>query len=124
MFRELDVGQSALLTDIAMCINHYRLEAFAVLRDCWPGAPADFRDSLLVASAMFRLPAANDFLIGLIAGKDPSARAAISALAINRHNRRSPPASPPRLRPTVRRRCGNGSERSSRWSRPSGTERV
>ena len=23
--RELDVGQSALLTDIAMCINHYRL---------------------------------------------------------------------------------------------------
>src|SRR5579872_1949879 len=25
MFRELDVGQSALLADIAMCINHYRL---------------------------------------------------------------------------------------------------
>ncbi len=25
MFRELDVGQSALLTDIAMCINYYRL---------------------------------------------------------------------------------------------------
>ena len=24
MFRELDVGQSALLTDIAMCINYYR----------------------------------------------------------------------------------------------------
>ena len=25
MLRELDVGQSALLTDLAMCINHYRL---------------------------------------------------------------------------------------------------
>jgi hypothetical protein len=25
MFRELDLGQSALLTDIAMCINYYRL---------------------------------------------------------------------------------------------------
>ena len=25
MFHELDVGQSALLTDIAMCINYYRL---------------------------------------------------------------------------------------------------
>jgi hypothetical protein len=27
MFRELDVGQSALLTDIAMHINYYRLFA-------------------------------------------------------------------------------------------------
>ncbi len=35
---------------------------------------------------MFRLPAANDFLIGLIAGKDPNARAALSALAVHRHN--------------------------------------
>lgn len=25
MIRELDVGQSALLTDIAMCLNYYRL---------------------------------------------------------------------------------------------------
>jgi HEAT repeat protein len=63
-----------------------RPEAFAVLRDYWPGAPADLRESLLVALAMFRLPAANDFLIGLIAGKDPNARAALSALAIHRHN--------------------------------------
>jgi hypothetical protein len=63
-----------------------RPEAFTVLRDCWPAAPADLREALLVALAMFRLPAANDFLIGLIAGKDPSARAALSALAIHRHN--------------------------------------
>jgi HEAT repeat protein len=63
-----------------------RPEAFAILRDYWPGAPADLRESLPVALAMFRLPAANDFLIGLIAGKDPYARAALSALAIHRHN--------------------------------------
>jgi HEAT repeat protein len=63
-----------------------RPEAFAVLRDYWPGAPADLRESLLVALAMFRMPTANDFLIGLIAGKDPSACAALSALAIHRDN--------------------------------------
>ncbi len=52
-------------------------------------APPDLRESLLVALAMFRLPAANDFLIGLIAGKDPSARAALSAMAVHRHNPKS-----------------------------------
>jgi HEAT repeat protein len=63
-----------------------RPEAFAVLTDYWPGAPAELRESILVALAMFRLPAANDFLIGLIAGNDPSARSALSAMAIHRHN--------------------------------------
>jgi HEAT repeat protein len=63
-----------------------RPEAFAVLMEYWPGAPPGLRESVLAALAMFRLPAANDFLIGLIAGKDPSARAALSALVIHRHN--------------------------------------
>lgn len=63
-----------------------RPEAFALLRDYWSEAPTDLRESLLIALAMFRLPAATDFLIGLIAGKDPSARAALSALAIYRDN--------------------------------------
>lgn len=63
-----------------------RPEAFAVLRDYWPAAPADLRESLLVAMALFRLPTANQFLIALIARKDPSARAALSALAIHRDN--------------------------------------
>jgi len=63
-----------------------RPEAFAVLRDYWPVAPADLRESLLVALAMFRLPAANDFLISLIAGKDTSACSVLSAMAIHRHN--------------------------------------
>jgi HEAT repeat protein len=63
-----------------------RPEALAVLRDYWPVAPDELREALLVALATFRLPAANDFLIGLIAGKDPSARAALSALAIHKEN--------------------------------------
>jgi HEAT repeat protein len=63
-----------------------RPEALAVLRDFWPRAPADLHESLLAALAMFRLSDANDFLIGLIASKDPSASAALSALAIHRHN--------------------------------------
>jgi HEAT repeat protein len=63
-----------------------RPEAFAVLRDYWPGAPAGLRESLLVALAMFRMPTATLFLIDLIASKDPSARAALSALAIYRDN--------------------------------------
>jgi HEAT repeat protein len=63
-----------------------RPEAFAVLRDYWRVAAADVRESLLIALAMFRMQSANDFLIGLIASKDPSARAALSALAIHRDN--------------------------------------
>jgi HEAT repeat protein len=83
----LQAQESALQGTAAFALAETRRpEAFAALRDCWPGAPADLRESLLVALAMFRLPAANDFLIGLIAGKDPSARGALSALAIHRHN--------------------------------------
>jgi HEAT repeat protein len=61
-------------------------DAFAILRNYWPVAPDGLRESLLVALATFRLVAANDFLIGLIAAKDPNARAALSALAIHREN--------------------------------------
>jgi HEAT repeat protein len=63
-----------------------RPEAFAILQDYWPRAPDALRESLLVSLATFRLPAANDFLISLIAGKDANARAVLSALAIHRAN--------------------------------------
>jgi HEAT repeat protein len=85
--RYLQAQESALQgTAVFALAETRRPEAFAVLRNYWPGAPADLRESLLAALAMFRLPAANDFLIGLIAGKDPNACAALSALAIHRHN--------------------------------------
>ncbi|MBI3409690.1 MAG: HEAT repeat domain-containing protein [Planctomycetes bacterium] len=81
-------GQASALqaTAVFAMAETRRPEAFAFLSDYWSVAPADLRESLLVALAMFRLPAANDFLISLIAGKDESARAALSALAIHRNN--------------------------------------
>ncbi len=85
--RYLQAQESALQgTAVFALAETRRPEAFAVLKDYWPRSPADLRESLLVALAMFRMPTANDFLIGLIAGKDPSAPAALSALAIHRDN--------------------------------------
>lgn len=63
-----------------------RPEALAILRDFWPRAAGEVRETLLVALAMFRLPAANEFLIGLIADRHASAVGALSALAIYREN--------------------------------------
>ncbi|HZV05370.1 MAG TPA: HEAT repeat domain-containing protein [Gemmataceae bacterium] len=85
--RYLQARESALQDTAVFALAETRRSgAFVVLRDYWPEAPADLRESLLIALAMFRMPAANEFLIGLIAGKDPSARAALSALAIHRDN--------------------------------------
>ncbi len=63
-----------------------RVDAFSLLEKFWPRASADLRESVLIGMAMFRLPSAYDFLISLVAQKDPSARSAVSALAIHRHN--------------------------------------
>jgi HEAT repeat protein len=83
----LPAPQSALQEAAVFALAETRRpEALALLRDYWPGSPDELREALLVALATFRLPAANDFLIGLIAGKDPSARAALSALAIHKEN--------------------------------------
>jgi HEAT repeat protein len=80
---------SAMQTAVVLAVAETRRpEAFELLRDYWPEAADDLREVLLAALALFRLPAANDFLIGLIAGKDQSAAAAVSALAIHRHNPR------------------------------------
>jgi HEAT repeat protein len=80
---------SAMQTAVVLAVAETRRpEAFDLLRDYWPEAPDDLRESLLAAVALFRLPTAIDFLIGLIAGKDPSACGAVSALAIHRHNPR------------------------------------
>jgi HEAT repeat protein len=62
-----------------------RPEAFTMLQDFWPRAPQDLGEAVLLAIAMLRIPAALDFLIALVAGKDPHSRAALSALAIHRH---------------------------------------
>ncbi len=63
-----------------------RPEAFTLLEQFWPRASDEVKESVLIGMAMFRIPAAFDFLIALVAQKDPAARSAITALAIHRHN--------------------------------------
>ncbi len=63
-----------------------RPEAFTLLEQFWPRASDEVKESLLIGMAMFRIPAAFDFLIAIVAQKDPAARSAITALAIHRHN--------------------------------------
>jgi len=111
----LQAPQSALQEPAVFALAETRRpEALAFLRDYWAVAPAGVRESLLVAVAMMRLAAANDFLIGLIAGKDPSARAALSALAIHRDNPKITGHS---------RRPGTGRQRRE-GLRPSRTHRL
>jgi HEAT repeat protein len=62
-----------------------RPETFAILKDFWPRTPPGLEDMVLLAIAMLRLPPALDFLIDLVAKKDPHSSAAVSALAIHRH---------------------------------------
>jgi HEAT repeat protein len=66
-----------------------RPEALAILTGCWPTARRDesLRPVVLLAVAITRLPAALDFLVEVLAGEDAAeADAALSALAIHRHN--------------------------------------
>lgn len=109
--RYLHAQEGALQATAAFALAETRrAEAFAVLRDYWPESPADLRESLLVALAMFRMPTANDFLIGLIAGNDPSARAALSALAVHRDN--------PKITASIAAAVeANGSESLREWFR-------
>ena len=86
---QLVSGVLRIAVVLAFCVLSLvarRAEACTVLTEYWPEASADLHESLLTALAMFRLPAANDFLIGLIVSKDPSAVTALSALTIHRHN--------------------------------------
>jgi HEAT repeat protein len=65
-----------------------RPEAFELLKKHWPKSRGEsLRSVLLVAMAITRLPAAIDFLIEILAGRDASAwKPALTALAIHRHN--------------------------------------
>jgi HEAT repeat protein len=62
-----------------------RADALEILLEHWPRVLPDLAESMLLAISMFRLPAALDFLTGLIVGKTAHARAAVTALAIHRH---------------------------------------
>jgi len=63
-------------------------EALEPLRQCWDQARSvSLREMVLLAVAMLRASAAIDFLLDLVAeGPEPSARMALSALKIHRHD--------------------------------------
>ncbi len=64
-----------------------RPDALAVLLEHWPHARRGSQEALALAISTTRLPAALDFLLGALAGRDrEAALAALSALAIHRHN--------------------------------------
>jgi hypothetical protein len=64
-----------------------RPEALDVLKAEWPRAKgSDFEEALLLAISMTRLPAALEFLLGILATDAEAGATALSALAIHRHN--------------------------------------
>ena len=67
-----------------------RPEAFQLLKDFWDSQiGSELRETILVAMALLRLPAANDFLLSLVADQSTAvATAAVSALAVHRHDTR------------------------------------
>jgi HEAT repeat protein len=67
-----------------------RPEAFQILKDFWDVQLGNaLKETILVAMALLRLPAANDFLLSLVADKSADvATAAVSALAVHRHDTR------------------------------------
>jgi HEAT repeat protein len=67
-----------------------RPEAFQILEAFWQHhAHNRLRETILVALALLRLPAANDFLLSLVTSESPAvAAAAVSALAVHRHDPR------------------------------------
>jgi HEAT repeat protein len=64
-------------------------EALEILKGYWPHAQhGSLQEVILLAISMTRLPAALDFLLEILAGDDlPTSQAALSALAIHRHNK-------------------------------------
>src|SRR5262249_53069881 len=65
-----------------------RADALEILKRHWPKSrPGSLQNVLLLAIAITRLPAGVDFLLEVLAASDESAGpAALSALAIHRHN--------------------------------------
>jgi HEAT repeat protein len=83
----LDASDEAIGEGAALALGEARRpEAFSYLRDrLLTLRQGSFQDAVLLAISMLRLPAAIDFLIEQIAMKS-TASAALTALAIHRHN--------------------------------------
>jgi HEAT repeat protein len=87
--RFLDSPSDAVAEGAALALAESRRpEALDVLTRYWPTARGGpLQDALLLAISMTRLPAALDFLLEVLASeRQDTAAAALSALAIHRHN--------------------------------------
>jgi hypothetical protein len=85
----LDAANEVVQQGAAFALGESRrADALDLLKGYWPRARAGpVQEVILLAIAMTRLPAALDFLLEVLAGDDPpAASAALSALAIHRHN--------------------------------------
>ena len=87
----LQSADEAIQESAAIALGESRRpEAFPVLKDFWEHQiVSTMQETILVAMALLRLPAANDFLLSLISdGSSAVAAAALSALAVHRHDAR------------------------------------
>jgi HEAT repeat protein len=85
----LDSPSEAIQEGVAFALGESRRpDALAILTGYWPKARNAFlQEVLLLAISMTRLPAALDFILEILASDNQaSASAALSALAIHRHN--------------------------------------
>jgi HEAT repeat protein len=87
--RFLDSSTEEIAEGAALALGESRRPAaFEILKEHWPKARrGELLNVLLLAISITRLPAALDFLLAVLdQEKEPAASAAISALAIHRHN--------------------------------------
>jgi HEAT repeat protein len=87
----LDPNHVPLCEAALLALGRSRLpEAFEAIRTCWERLPPMvLRETILLALAMLRLPAATDYLVELVtSGSEASSLAALSALKIHSHDPR------------------------------------
>jgi HEAT repeat protein len=86
----LDAGAAAVRSAAALALGDARHpDSLGYLTAAWQhGGDAEFRATVLVAIALLRLPAATEFLLGLLGGAAADAAAAVAALAVLRHDPR------------------------------------
>ena len=84
----LDSGNMTIREAAVIALGRSRLsEAFDLLESLLAKAPIGLNETIFLAMAMLRLPAANGFLLELVAsGEEPTSSAALSALLIHRYD--------------------------------------
>jgi HEAT repeat protein len=84
----LRAEDSAVREAAILALGRSRLaEAFDLLKACWEEHPIGDDELICLAMAMLRLPAANEFLLALVArGQGAASSAALSALAMHRYH--------------------------------------